>query len=97
MSAADGLEMTVSDGETEIRFTSGEDFSFSASEYTEEELAEKRHNFELEKCGSSVICVDGGMAGVGSNACGPALAEKYRLPLPDVSMQLHIEITEKRK
>ena len=85
--------MTVTDGKTEIRFTSGEDFSFSASEYTEEELAEKRHNFELEKCGSSVICVDGGMAGVGSNACGPALAEKYRLPLPDVSMQLHIEIT----
>ena len=85
--------MKVTDCETVISFTSYEPFSFNASEYTQEELAEKRHNFELEKCGSNVICVDGKMAGVGSNACGPALAEKYRLPLPEVSMQLHIEIT----
>ena len=85
--------MTVTDGETNIRFTSPEPFSFNASEYTQEELAEKRHNFETQKCGSSVICVDGKMAGVGSSACGPALAEKYRLPLPDNSMQLHIKIT----
>lgn len=62
------------------------------SEYTQEELSEKRHNFELEKCESNVICVDGGMAGVGSNACGPALAEKYRLPLPAASIRLHMEI-----
>ena len=85
--------MTVTDGETNISFTSPEPFSFNVSEYTQEELAEKRHNFEIQKCGSSVICVDGKMAGVGSNACGPALTEKYRLPLPEVSMQLHIKIT----
>lgn len=84
--------MTVSDGETKIRFSSPEDFSFSASEYTQEELSSKRHNFELQKCGSSVICVDAKMAGVGSNACGPALAEKYRLPLPAVDAEFYIEI-----
>ena len=84
--------MTVSNGETSIRFTADENFSFNASEYTQEELAEKRHNFELEKCRSSVICVDSQMAGVGSNACGPALAEKYRLPLPEISANFHIEI-----
>ena len=84
--------MSVTDGTTEISFTAPESFSFNASEYTEEELANKRHNFELEKCGSNVICVDSAMAGVGSNACGPALAEKYRLPLPEISMKLHIGI-----
>lgn len=84
--------MTVSDGKIGVRFTSSEDFSFNASEYTEEELAEKRHNFELEKCSSNVICVDGKMSGVGSNACGPALAEKYRLPLPSISADFNIEI-----
>ena len=89
--------MTVTDGETNIRFTSGENFSFSASEYTQDELAGKRHNFELEKCGSSVICVDSKMAGVGSNACGPALAEKYRLPLPDISARFHIEISNAKE
>ena len=61
-------------------------------EYTEEELAAKRHNFELQKCESNVICVDSQMAGVGSNSCGPALAEKYRLSLPNISAKLHMEI-----
>ena len=84
--------MLISDGETSVKFTSGESFSFNASEYTEGELAEKKHNFELEKCGSTVVCIDSLMAGVGSNACGPALAEKYRLPLPKISAAFHIEI-----
>ncbi|MBS7370561.1 MAG: glycoside hydrolase family 2, partial [Oscillospiraceae bacterium] len=87
--------MSVTDGKTELRFTSPETFSFSASEYTQEELAEKRHNFELRKCESNVICVDAAMAGVGSNACGPALAEKYRLPLPKISAELQIGISAK--
>lgn len=84
--------MTVTDGETRIRFTSSEDFSFNASEYTQEELCSKRHNFELQKCESNIICVDSKMAGVGSNACGPALAEKYRLPLPAIAAEFYIEI-----
>ena len=84
--------MTVSDGRINLRFTAENDFSFNASEYTEEELAAKRHNFELQKCESNVICVDSKMAGVGSNSCGPALADKYRLPLPNISAKLHMEI-----
>lgn len=88
--------MTVTDGSTNITFTAAEGFSFNASEYTQEELADKRHNFELEKCASSVICADSRMAGVGSNACGPALADKYRLPLPVVSAQLHMEIHDRK-
>lgn len=84
--------MLISDGETRVKFTSDGDLSFNASEYTEEELAEKKHNFELEKCGSTVVCIDSQMAGVGSNSCGPALAEKYRLPLPEISANFHIEI-----
>lgn len=84
--------MTISDGGTSIRFTAGESFSFNASEFTQEELAGKRHSFELTKCGSNVICIDSRMAGVGSNACGPALAEKYRVPLPVVTADFHIDI-----
>lgn len=84
--------MTLTDGATEISFTAPESFSFNASEYTEEELANKRHNFELQKCESNVICVDSAMAGVGSNACGPVLAEKYKLPLPEISMKLNIKV-----
>lgn len=83
---------SVTDGKTVIRFESDTDLSFNASEYTQEELAEKRHNFELEKCESNVICVDSQMAGVGSNSCGPALRDKYRIQLPNVSMNIRMFI-----
>ena len=66
--------------------------SFNASHYTEEELWTKRHNFELEECGNTVFCVDYKMAGTGSNSCGPALAEKYRIQLPEVKGQLNFAI-----
>ena len=73
-----------------VRFEAAENFSFSATEYTQEELSSKRHSFELEKCGSNVICVDAGMAGVGSNSCGPELLEKYRLSLPDIEADIRM-------
>lgn len=86
--------MTVKSADTQIRFEADDGLSFNASEYTEEELAGKKHNFELEKCGSNVICVDYMMAGVGSNSCGPQLMEKYRLPLPEFSAAFRIKISK---
>lgn len=77
-----------------VRFTAENDFSFNASKYTQEELAQKRHNYELEKSGSSVICVDYKMAGVGSNSCGPRLAEKYQLEQPEINAAFNININD---
>lgn len=54
-------------------------FSFNASEYTQEELTEKRHNFELEKSGMTILCLDYRQAGIGSNSCGPVLTEHEKL------------------
>ncbi len=82
--------MTVLSGSRSLTFAESDGFSFSASEYTQEELAAKRHNFELEKSGFTVICADFAMAGVGSHACGPELAEKYRIKLPEVSGKMRI-------
>lgn len=87
--------VTITDGETTISFTSKDGLSFNASEYTQEELATKRHNYDLVKSNSNILCVDYKMAGVGSNACGPALAEKYRLPLPKFSAEFHMTIGNK--
>ena len=75
-----------------MTFTAEKDFSLNVSEYTQEELAGKRHHFELEKCGSTVACVDAMMAGVGSNSCGPALAEQFCIPLPKLHLNLSMEI-----
>ncbi len=57
---------------------SAKTFSFQASVYTQEELTEKRHNYELVPSGSTVFCVDYEQNGIGSNSCGPELTEKYR-------------------
>lgn len=54
-------------------------FAFNVSYYTQEELTEKAHNFELEKSGNTVVCLDYGQNGIGSNSCGPKLRKEYRL------------------
>ena len=53
-------------------------FSFNASYYTQEELAEKTHNYELTESDSVVFCVDYALNGIGSNSCGPVVLEQYR-------------------
>lgn len=55
------------------------EFSFNFSEYTQEELASRKHNFELQKSGYSVICLNLFESGIGSNSCGPLPSDKYKL------------------
>lgn len=78
--------------DTTLVFTCGTNFSFNASEYTQEELSTKRHNFELEKSTSNVICIDGKMCGVGSTSCGPQLKDKYRIKLNELSCEFYFRI-----
>jgi beta-galactosidase len=53
-------------------------FSFNLSPYTQEELTQKKHNWELTPSGYTVLCLDYKQSGVGSNSCGPELLQKYR-------------------
>lgn len=53
--------------------------SFNVSPYTQEMLTAAMHNFELEESGYTVLCVDYAQSGVGSNSCGPVLAQRHRL------------------
>ena len=53
-------------------------FSFNASYYTQEELEEKTHNYELIESDSVVFCVDYALNGIGSNSCGPVVLDQYR-------------------
>lgn len=54
-------------------------FSSNVSYYSQEELTRKAHNFELEKSGSTIVCLDYAQNGIGSNSCGPELRKEYRL------------------
>lgn len=80
----------VSGGEGGV-LAAGKDFSFSASRYTQEELEGKAHNFELEPCGSVVLCLDGVQSGVGSNSCGPVLDPKYRIDAEALSFRFTLK------
>ncbi len=68
--------------ETEDENTNEKAFSFSATEFSQEELATKKHNFELKKSDFNIVCIDSQMAGLGSNSCGPELDKKYRVDIP---------------
>ena len=69
----------LTDATTTLTATSDNNFSFNICEYTQEELASKAHNYELEKSGYKVLCLDYKMSGVGSGSCGPELLEQYQL------------------
>ena len=58
----------------------GDEFSFNASRYTQEELQRRAHSFELQPSGGTVLCVDYQQIGIGSNSCGPKLNPRYELP-----------------
>jgi beta-galactosidase len=73
-----------------LKFESEKDFSFNASEYSQEELAKKAHNYELEKSGCSILCVDYKQSGIGSTSCGPYLAEKYQFKEKDFNLSFLI-------
>lgn len=53
-----------------MEVTAPQPFSFQLSHYTQEELREKRHNFELTESPYTVFCVDYKMSGMGSGSCG---------------------------
>ncbi|MDR3593733.1 glycoside hydrolase family 2 TIM barrel-domain containing protein [Clostridium sp.] len=73
-----------------IKVESEEDFSFNASEHSQEELAQKAHNYELEKSGYSILCVDYKQSGIGSTSCGPYLLEEYQLKSKDFNFSFFI-------
>lgn len=69
----------VTGGDRAVKAYGEKPFSFNASVYTQEELTQRRHNFELVPCGSTVLNLDFRQNGIGSNSCGPRPQEKYRL------------------
>ncbi len=71
--------LSLSSAGLRLRVGTGRPFCFNASVYTQEELAGKKHSFELVPCGDTVLCLDGDMSGLGSGSCGPRLREKEQL------------------
>lgn len=75
----DSLVLSGGDGAPGLSVVGLRPFSFNASAYTQEELTARAHDVELTACGSTVLCLDGAMAGIGSASCGPELLPRYRV------------------
>ncbi len=72
-------------------FTSCEPFSFNASHFTPEQLTKTRHHYELKRNPETTVILDMRMDGIGSNSCGPELAEKYRFADKEFSSSVTIK------
>lgn len=73
-----------------ITIVSDQPFSFNASVYTQEELENAAHNYELVEADSTVLCIDYALNGIGSNSCGPVVLDSYRFN--DTAFQFRFEL-----
>mgnify|MGYP004452777985 CR=1 FL=1 len=67
-----------------FEITAEREFEFAVSEYSTRALYEAQHTDELQKDGLLHLRIDYRVSGIGSNSCGPALAEPYRLAEKDI-------------
>ena len=65
--------------ENSLRFVAEKPFECRVSQYSAHELFKKRHAANLETDGTTHVRIDYKESGIGSNSCGPFLAEPYRL------------------
>ena len=70
-----GTSLTLANG---FSITAESPFSFSVLPYSTKQIKKAKHHFELLKCDGVYINLDLSMAGIGTNSCGPVLAEEYR-------------------
>ena len=75
-----------------IKFVSDQSFEFNVSDYSTNALYKAEHTDELCKDGKVHLRVDYKVSGLGSNACGPTLEEKYRVAEKSINWNFSIEI-----
>ncbi|MDO5022825.1 MAG: glycoside hydrolase family 2 TIM barrel-domain containing protein, partial [Eubacteriales bacterium] len=59
----------------------GENFAFTCHDYSQENLHEAKHTYDLTRSQDTHIYIDGLMGPLGSNSCGPEPLEKDRIYL----------------
>lgn len=69
---------------------SAQDFEFAVSAYSTQMLTQAEHTDELSADGLTHLRIDYKVSGLGSNSCGPALAEEYRLSEKQICFALRI-------
>ena len=80
-------ELSLSNGETTLEVVSPTTLSFNVSNYSVEQLTEVTHRDKLEEEDFTYLHLDYQHSGSGSNACGPELAQEYRLDVDPIDFE----------
>ncbi len=76
----------------DFEFSSQAGFEMNVSEYSTAALYKARHTDELVKDGNIHVRIDYKGSGLGSNSCGPALADKYRFNEKEIDFEFAMQI-----
>lgn len=85
---------SLSDSEDSIHFRADEDFQFSVSHYTQEDLFSAFHTYELKKlkCRETWVQIDHLQRGLGTGSCGPSTREAYCITPGEYSFTFTMKI-----
>ena len=74
-----------------MEFFSNDAFEMNVSKYSTDSLYKAEHTDELVEDGKVHLRIDYKVSGIGSNSCGPALPEKYRLNEKQINFSFSIK------
>lgn len=74
-----------------LTFVAEDKMEINVSHYSAKALMDAMHQDEIVKDKDTIIRIDYKNSGVGSNACGPELAEKYRLSEKEIDFAFYIK------
>lgn len=82
--------VTVNSSQVAVKVTAERPFSFSVRKYSDLQLANAAHVYDLPQGTATYLNVDDRMSGVGSNSCGPQLDRKYTLCEKEMDFQFYV-------
>ncbi len=84
-------ELVLTDGSGRgLKIEADGNVAFSASRYTDADLMNARHEWELAKRPFVYLHLDGAQRGIGNASCGPGTLKEYCIPQQPVSYRLKI-------
>ena len=87
-------EVSINNNSGKIYVLSENNFAFNASHFSIEQLTSETHNFLLHEEDSTYLIIDYKQSGIGSNSCGPDLAEEYRLNEEEFSYNFYLKFVK---
>ena len=83
--------------DTGLLVSADETISFSALNYTAQDLAAAKHLNELNPRDEVILCVDYRQSGLGNGSCGPRVLDKYALNTEPVSYRFSLRPYNRKK